>query len=363
MATAVDYSGLAKGMRVQAESGGVYYSAEVVTVSDSKKRAKAPIKVHYLGYTAQEDEWVGASRLRSKALKVAETKKAEKRQPRYKSKFPKPWPTAKEGKKKVLIICSHPNTGKSTNHKLVETAKTTLEADGNAVIVVDLIKIRWNPVATRRDFLPSKQKNPDSFDLQGEQGFAADGEGGFAPDLLEQLQLVDWCDIVIHHFPIYWWSVPAIHKGWIDRCLVWHYSYPPHKSKWTKKQWMVAVTVGPPIEAATRPGTSEAPGAGVPYQQLLSHVALGTPMMCGMEPVPMWMGGGAWPHPDEKKAVLQSEYAEHLKKFVCSPKDQWCDGNGFSKHELSVSVCMQKTVPAHEIPTRPEENLGIMFAK
>jgi len=273
-------------------------------------------------------------------------------------------PQVAEGKKKVLIVSSHPNVvdsvGKSFNHRLMDAAKTMLEAEGHAVIIDDLIAIGWNPVASPADFTSAKDSG--YFDYQSEQDHAVQG-GTFAPDLREQLDLVDWCDIVIHQFPIYWWSVPAIHKGWIDRCLVWHYSYPPHKSKWTKKQWMVAVTVGPPIEAATRPGTSEAPGAGVPYQQLLSHVALGTPMMCGMEPVPMWMGGGAWPHPDEKKAVLQSEYAEHLKKFVCSPKDQWCDGNGFSKHALSVSVCMQKTVPAHEIPTRPEENLGIMFAK
>mmetsp|Transcript_12751 Transcript_12751/g.31879 ORF Transcript_12751/g.31879 Transcript_12751/m.31879 type:complete len:361 (+) Transcript_12751:56-1138(+) len=75
----VDYSALTPGMRVQAESDGVYYAAEVVTVSDAKKRAKAPVKVHFMGYAADYDEWVGASRLKSKVLKPKEAEAAEKK--------------------------------------------------------------------------------------------------------------------------------------------------------------------------------------------------------------------------------------------------------------------------------------------
>jgi len=172
-------------------------------------------------------------------------------QPRFESKFPLPWPEAKEGKKKVLIIISHPNTGKSFNHKLVEAAKATLEADGHAVIVNDLVENGFNPTTGKHDF--TSLKDPDSFDLQTEQVHTVESGGKFAPDLQEQLDLVDWCDIIIHQFPMYWWSVPAIHKGWIDRCLVYHYAYPPHVSKWTGKQWMMSVTVGPDPEKATSP--------------------------------------------------------------------------------------------------------------
>lgn len=55
-------------MKVQAESEGTYYAAEVVSVK--AKGGKAPIKVHFVGYTAASDEWVGGDRLRSKALQV-----------------------------------------------------------------------------------------------------------------------------------------------------------------------------------------------------------------------------------------------------------------------------------------------------
>merc|ERR1719199_1854318 len=62
-----DYSAFEKGMRLQAESGGTYYAAEVVTV---KPKSKAPLRVRFVGYTAASDEWVGADRIRSKHLKV-----------------------------------------------------------------------------------------------------------------------------------------------------------------------------------------------------------------------------------------------------------------------------------------------------
>jgi hypothetical protein len=66
-----DYSGLEKGMRVQAETGGTFYAAEVLTVSTAKAKAKAPVKVHFVGYTADSDVWVGGDKLRSKALKTS----------------------------------------------------------------------------------------------------------------------------------------------------------------------------------------------------------------------------------------------------------------------------------------------------
>lgn len=74
----IDYSGLDKDMQVQAESDGVWYSAKVVVVSKSKSKAKAPVKVRFIGYGADSDEWVGANRLRSKALKPKSDKSMEK---------------------------------------------------------------------------------------------------------------------------------------------------------------------------------------------------------------------------------------------------------------------------------------------
>jgi len=72
-----DYSGLEQGKKVQAECEGVFYAAEVVQVSESKNRTKAPVKVTFPGYDKAYDVWVSGERLRSKALKKTVEKPAE----------------------------------------------------------------------------------------------------------------------------------------------------------------------------------------------------------------------------------------------------------------------------------------------
>jgi glutathione S-transferase len=80
-----DYSGLEVGASLQVESGGAYYAAKVVTVSTSKNRTKAPIKVSYKGYDGY-DEWVSGDRMRSKAVKVVQPE-APKKTPKATFKF------------------------------------------------------------------------------------------------------------------------------------------------------------------------------------------------------------------------------------------------------------------------------------
>eukprot|EP00930_Biecheleria_cincta_P065216 TRINITY_DN5092_c0_g1_i1.p1 TRINITY_DN5092_c0_g1~~TRINITY_DN5092_c0_g1_i1.p1 ORF type:complete len:335 (+),score=65.26 TRINITY_DN5092_c0_g1_i1:77-1006(+) len=75
-----DYSGLETGMKCQAESDGTWYAAEIMAVSTSKNRSKAPVKVSYRGYEGY-DEWVGGERLKSKALKVTTEKPEPKTRP------------------------------------------------------------------------------------------------------------------------------------------------------------------------------------------------------------------------------------------------------------------------------------------
>eukprot|EP00413_Alexandrium_margalefii_P015171 CAMPEP_0204528556 /NCGR_PEP_ID=MMETSP0661-20131031/9591_1 /ASSEMBLY_ACC=CAM_ASM_000606 /TAXON_ID=109239 /ORGANISM="Alexandrium margalefi, Strain AMGDE01CS-322" /LENGTH=535 /DNA_ID=CAMNT_0051534537 /DNA_START=22 /DNA_END=1626 /DNA_ORIENTATION=- len=71
-ALTVDPMQLTMGTRLQARGDdGIWYAARVVAVSTNQGRTDAPVKVNYLGYTADSDEWVGADRLRSRALRAA----------------------------------------------------------------------------------------------------------------------------------------------------------------------------------------------------------------------------------------------------------------------------------------------------
>mmetsp|Transcript_96692 Transcript_96692/g.250291 ORF Transcript_96692/g.250291 Transcript_96692/m.250291 type:complete len:310 (+) Transcript_96692:64-993(+) len=100
-----DYSGLERGMRLQVESDGTWYAAEVAAVSTSKNRSNAPVKVSYKGYEGY-DEWVGGARLKSKALKVT----VEKPEPKERKPFEKPvlyyFPFAGRGELTKLIAAA-----------------------------------------------------------------------------------------------------------------------------------------------------------------------------------------------------------------------------------------------------------------
>ena len=41
-----------------------------------------------------------------------------------------------------------------------------------------------------------------------------------AEDIRAEIEKVEWCDLLIFNFPVFWFSVPAIMKGWIDRVFV-----------------------------------------------------------------------------------------------------------------------------------------------
>jgi len=63
-----DYSGLQVGATLRAEYDGVYYAAEVLAVSESSKRQKAPVKVHFKGWDSSHDMWLAGDQLRSKGI-------------------------------------------------------------------------------------------------------------------------------------------------------------------------------------------------------------------------------------------------------------------------------------------------------
>lgn len=72
-----DYSALEAGRKLEAEYDGYWYQAEVVDVSKSQRRAKAPVKVKFIGYGDDMNEWLGADRLRSKYIKDLKEPKKE----------------------------------------------------------------------------------------------------------------------------------------------------------------------------------------------------------------------------------------------------------------------------------------------
>ena len=117
---------------------------------------------------------------------------------------------------KVLIVHAHPEP-QSFTAALRDQAIATLQAQGHEVQVSDLYAMNWNPVASASDF--TSRENPDYLVYALEQRLGVKSQS-IAADIQRELDKLLWADLLILNFPIFWFSAPAMLKGWIDRVLV-----------------------------------------------------------------------------------------------------------------------------------------------
>jgi len=114
----------------------------------------------------------------------------------------------------ALIVHAHPEP-RSFSTAQMRAAERRLLAQGWAVTVTDLHAIGWDPVLTPLQF-PAADR---PFKPQAEQ-MAAVRAGRLDPPVAEQLEALLQADLLVLSFPLWWFSVPAILKGWLDRVLV-----------------------------------------------------------------------------------------------------------------------------------------------
>lgn len=116
----------------------------------------------------------------------------------------------------ILIVHAHPEPLSFTT-AMKDHAVHILEKLGNQVEVSDLYAINFNPIASREDF--SELSHPEYMNYALEQRHAYKNKQ-IAEDIQIEIEKVQKADLVILSFPMYWTSVPAILKGWIDRVFV-----------------------------------------------------------------------------------------------------------------------------------------------
>ncbi len=150
---------------------------------------------------------------------------------------------------KIFIVHAH-HEPRSFNGALTEVAKRVLSSDGHEVRISDLYAMKFDPVSDRRNF--TSVKNPDYLKQQVEEMHASE-VNGFAPDIQGEIEKVQWCDLMIWQFPLWWFSVPAILKGWVDRVFAMGRAYGQgrayEKGVFRGKGAMLSITTGGAGEA------------------------------------------------------------------------------------------------------------------
>jgi NAD(P)H dehydrogenase (quinone) len=122
---------------------------------------------------------------------------------------------------KILIVFAHPEP-RSLNGALRDVAVSELRAQGHEVQISDLYAQGWVSAVDRADFpaLPREARlNPvDASKKAFEKNSLTD-------DVKAEIEKLLWADVLILQFPLWWFSMPAILKGWVDRVFAYGFAY------------------------------------------------------------------------------------------------------------------------------------------
>lgn len=154
----------------------------------------------------------------------------------------------------VLLVLAHPEP-QSFNAAMHATAVDALRASGHTVATSDLYAQGFDPVSDRRNF--ASVKDAGYFKQQLEELHATEVRG-FAPALELELAKVEACELMIWQFPLWWFGLPAMLKGWVDRVFAMGRAYGGGRvyanGIWKGKRALLSLTTGGPQEAYRKGG-------------------------------------------------------------------------------------------------------------
>jgi NAD(P)H dehydrogenase (quinone) len=107
----------------------------------------------------------------------------------------------------ALIVTSHPSAGSFTHAIAQQLATGFKEAPGRTSETADLAAEGFDPCFTAADFAFFNRRGPAAADVLAEQ------------------RRIDRADLLVLVYPVYWWSMPGLMKGWIDRVFAPGWAY------------------------------------------------------------------------------------------------------------------------------------------
>jgi NAD(P)H dehydrogenase (quinone) len=122
---------------------------------------------------------------------------------------------------KVLLVFAHPEP-LSLNGALRDVAIKELEAQGHEVRVSDLYADGWKSEVDRADF-PSLAPGGRFIPVAASK--KAFDANTLTEDVKAEIDKLLWADTLILQFPLWWFAMPAILKGWVDRVFAYGFGY------------------------------------------------------------------------------------------------------------------------------------------
>jgi len=123
---------------------------------------------------------------------------------------------------KTLLVMAHPRIN-SLTASVADIFTSGLEKNGHVIERANLVQEGFDPVLREVD-------EPD-WD---------DSDKRYSPEVQREMERIERNDATVMIFPVYWWSTPAILRGWIDR--VWNNGWAyGDRSFPQRRAWMIGV--------------------------------------------------------------------------------------------------------------------------
>lgn len=121
----------------------------------------------------------------------------------------------------ILLVYAHPEP-KSLNGAIKNFTVKHLENTGHKVQVSDLYAMKWKAQLDGDDScmrLDSLRFDPY---LDSQHAYS---NGMQSQDIAAEQDKLCWADTIILQFPLWWFSMPAILKGWVERVYACGFAY------------------------------------------------------------------------------------------------------------------------------------------
>lgn len=214
---------------------------------------------------------------------------------------------------KAFVVSASPEP-QSFTASMARTSCEILRSEGHEVKHSDLYAMNWNPVASAADFL--ERQNPDYLTYALEQRHGVKN-GTIARDIQCELEKLVACDLLVLNFPIYWFAMPAILKGWVDRVLLSGLCYGGKRfydqGGLVGKRALVAPTIG------GQPHMFGPDAIHGPIETMLAPLLRGTLAYTGFEVVEPFIG---WHVPyisQQDREAMMEDYEQYLRAIDQQP--------------------------------------------
>ena len=187
----------------------------------------------------------------------------------------------------VLALLDHPNPD-SFSHAVANRFSEGVKAAGHSIEVADLHAEGFNPLWSLAD-------------IEG------DDQGVAPPDVLKEQARIDRADAICLIFPLFWWGMPSMTKGWVDRVWSWGWAYDqladPEKSLQRPRTGLILCPAGARSDEMEDKGYTQA---------LETDWIKGTFGYFGWNPRRLKLLNGSTGSPERRKGLLDRAYQAGL---------------------------------------------------